>query len=78
MMADANPSCVCCDPGEKCRGFCQPVPKTCSHGKTFDERCIGCEIVLAREGERWAGENWAKYRDLVARLTAEQDALIRG
>lgn len=50
--------------------------KGCSHGKPFSERCIGCELVSAREGERWASENLARYRNTIARLTAEQESLI--
>lgn len=46
--------------------------KGCGHGKTFDERCIECELVLAREGERWAKESLALYRAKIAKLEQEK------
>ena len=47
--------------------------KGCSHGKTFDERCIDCELVLAREGERWAQESLVLYRTKIAKLEQEKE-----
>lgn len=45
----------------------------CGHGKTFDERCIDCELVLAREGERWAQESLIRYRAKIAKLEQERE-----
>lgn len=50
--------------------------KGCSHGKTFDERCIDCELVLAREGLRWSQEGVERYTQQIARLEAEKCANI--
>ena len=46
--------------------------KECSHGRTFSERCIDCELVSAREGERWALESLTKYRDRIEKLEREK------
>lgn len=46
-------------------------PKGCSHGKTFSQRCVECDLLLAREGERWALADVAKYRARIALLESE-------
>jgi len=50
------------------------TPKGCSHGKTFEERCIECELVSAREGLRWAKESVEKYSERIAKLEAERSS----
>ncbi len=45
-------------------------PKSCSHGKTFDEPCSECELVLCREGLAAAEGRAAQYRERIAELTA--------
>jgi hypothetical protein len=40
----------------------------CSHGKTFDERCIGCELVLAREALASARNNVNRYEQALRSL----------
>jgi hypothetical protein len=27
QLMDRDPNCICCDPGESCRGFCQRAPR---------------------------------------------------
>jgi len=51
--------------------------KGCSHGKTFDERCIDCELVLAREGLRWSQEGVERYTQQIARLETEKRVIMR-
>jgi len=46
--------------------------KVCSHGRTFAERCIGCELVLAREGLEYAKERAEIYTRQIERLEAEE------
>jgi hypothetical protein len=55
------------------------MSRRCSHGKTFDEPCIDCKLVLAREGLAWATQSVERYSAQIAELEAEKEALtIRG
>ena len=42
--------------------------KTCGHGKAFDEECLGCELVLLREGVKSAEDRLARYKERIAVL----------
>ena len=53
-------------------------PKGCGHGKTFEERCIECELVSAREGLRWAKESVEKYSERIVKLEVERGASVLG
>lgn len=44
----------------------------CSHGKTFKEPCIECQLVLAREGLAWAQQSVAKYSKFIAEFEPER------
>lgn len=44
--------------------------KGCSHGKTFDEPCVECELVLCREGLKISEQRAARYRARIAELNA--------
>jgi len=46
--------------------------KGCGHGKSFKDRCIDCELVLAQSGLQWAKENLARYGRQIAELEAER------
>ena len=49
------------------------TPKSCGHSKSFSERCIECELVLAREGLAWAKDNLNTYSKLIIKLEAERE-----
>lgn len=49
----------------------QGLMKGCSHGRTFEEPCVECKLVSAREGLAWAEQNTKKYSKLIAELEAE-------
>lgn len=42
----------------------------CSHGKTFDEPCHECELILLREGIEHAQERIAKWHRRIAEIEA--------
>lgn len=46
----------------------------CGHGKTFQEPCTECQLVLAREGLSCALQSVEKYSKLIAELTPDRAA----
>jgi hypothetical protein len=49
------------------------MPDThCAHSRSYNERCIECELVWANEGVEWAKKDIAKYRERIQRLKAEK------
>jgi hypothetical protein len=44
----------------------------CAHSRSYNERCIECELVWANEGVEWAKKDIAKYRERIQRLKAER------
>jgi len=46
--------------------------KQCGHGKRYDERCVECEIVSAREGLAWAKIDVERYEARLAQLEIEK------
>ena len=45
--------------------------RRCLHEKSFDERCIECEIVWAEEGLKHATEGVKLYSAAIKRLRAD-------
>lgn len=48
------------------------IRKGCSHARSFKERCVGCELVSAREALAWAKDGVEKYSKLIIKLEAEK------
>jgi len=46
----------------------------CGHGKTFNEPCTECQLVLAREGLAWALQSVEKYSKFIAELSPDHPA----
>lgn len=44
----------------------------CSHQRTFETRCIECELIMAREALAHAKDDFDKYGKLVVKLECEQ------
>lgn len=50
------------------------MSRRCSHGKTFEEPCIDCKLVLAREALAWATQGVELYSAKIAQLEAEKQS----
>lgn len=44
----------------------------CSHGKTFDEPCCECELLLLREGIEFAQARLARAQKRIAEIEASK------
>lgn len=51
------------------------MEKTCGHARSFKERCVECELILAREGLAFAQQKIEKYSKLIAELEPESQPM---